>query len=160
MGNELGEGYKNMFTDEDDTTLYGTGFFTEDGKPVTVTGDSVPGKVVGAARTLGLTAAEVLLLFSPFQLVKLAKLPQNIITKTIKGAANIAIPGAAVIEGYMSYDTKEDVEDAIKEKEKQELEKQETLQAKENQDAANVGVEGINPDNFEDGRVVGEYLPR
>ena len=155
----LGKGYKQMFTDADDTTLYldPTGIFSD--ASYTVEGDSNFGKIVGAGRTLGLTAAEVFLAFTPYQLLKLSKMPINMITKTIKGVVNVGAPIIAVAEGYFSYDSKEKVEEA-KQKALEAAEKAEKeFDARQTEEAANVGVEGINPDNFEDGGVVGEYLP-
>jgi hypothetical protein len=111
FGEDLGGAFENMFTDDDDTTIPLSGYFTEDGVPVTITADDVPGKIVGAARTLGLTAAEIALTFTPYQLFKLSKLPVSKITKVLKGALNIGIPGAAFSAGYYSLNSEEDIEE-------------------------------------------------
>ena len=102
FGEDLGNAYQNMFTDEDDTTLYldPTGFFSD--KKYTIEADSTFGKVVGAARTLGLTAAEVMLLFTPYQLLKLRKLDTSKLKKILAGAVNIGVPAAGFTYGYSS----------------------------------------------------------
>ena len=102
FGEDLGKAYKNMFTDEDDTTLYldPTGLFSD--KSYTIEGDSTFGKVIGAARTLGLTAAEIALLFTPYQLLKLRKLNSSKIKKILVGAVNLGVPAAGFAYGYSS----------------------------------------------------------
>jgi len=102
FGEDLGNAYKNMFTDEDDTTLYldPTGLFSD--KSYTIEGDSTFGKVIGAARTLGLTAAEIALLFTPYQLLKLRKLDTSKIKKILVGAVNIGAPAAGFTYAYSS----------------------------------------------------------
>lgn len=102
FGEDLGNAYKNMFTDEDDTTLYldPTGLFSD--KSYTIEGDSTFGKVIGAARTLGLTAAEIALLFTPYQLLKLRKLDSSKIKKILVGAVNVGVPAAGFAYGYSS----------------------------------------------------------
>jgi len=157
FGEDLGNAYNKMFTDEDDTTLYldPTGLFSD--KSYTIEGDSTFGKVIGAARTLGLTAAEVALLFTPYQLLKLRKLDSSKLKKILAGAVNIGVPAAGFTYGYASLPRNfQEAQEGLKQSEEGATRSLEEIQKEvtkgDQADPINPGGSGL---DYADGGMVG-----
>ena len=150
----LQEGYANMFEDTD--YIYNP--FTEE----KFYADNDIKKVLFAAGTIGLTGLEVFLALNPLKMKSIAKLPNSKLKPFLQFAGdtvkNVSVP-------LLSYEFKDPlispvIFPVLKNLFTQTEEVREKINNTVPDDvAANVGVEGLNPENFEDGGMVGDDLP-